>query len=172
MHSQYLSMKGMISCNDTLDVTHVILHRYEVFGHVCRATEPVMHLILWKHGFWVFLLSAWPPGQIGQGCEAHLLQIWKFSETTSDGWYMNHIFSIKAVVFHVINNVFHYSWMSLTGLFPQKVGVATVMAYITVKHIVGHERETGSVKPRPRPQQRGRGVLKLLQWQWAACFRT
>lgn len=52
-------------------------------------------------------------------------------------------------MFHLIL-VFDYSWMSLTGLFPQKVGVATVMTYVAVEHIVGHERKTGSVKPRAK----------------------
>lgn len=34
----------------------------------------------------------------------------------------------------------------LTCLFPEEVCVATVMAHIAVKHIIGHEGQTGSVE--------------------------
>lgn len=35
---------------------------------------------------------------------------------------------------------------TLTSLFPEEVGVATVMAHIAVEHIVGHKRKASSVK--------------------------
>ena len=101
MHSQYLSMKGMISCKEILDTqdTKQLERTWTLFCLGTRGSAmfgvPAMHLILWKHCFWVFLLSAWPPGQVGQGWEAHFLQIWKCPKINSEAWNMTQMFLQK-----------------------------------------------------------------------------
>lgn len=110
------------------------------------------HLVFGEHGLWVLILRSGSPCQVCQGGETHLLQIWTTNTTDRLGkgksWYLRHIWG--------------GFYQTPTGLFPEEVGVAAVMAHVAVKHVVGHKGKTGSVAEEKVKEWTGEWTTQLF----------